>query len=47
VLKSVAHCGLLAILDIVVDLEGSRPRETGKFEDPGITTTNVSRQGRA
>jgi hypothetical protein len=42
-LKSVARHGFFTVLDIVADLEGGRPRDAGKFEDPGIIASDVSR----
>jgi hypothetical protein len=45
VLEGVACCGLLVVLSIIADLEGGRPRDTGEFEDPGVTTSDISRQG--
>jgi hypothetical protein len=47
VLKGVARCGLLVILAVVADLEGGRPRDTGKLEGLGLTASDALRQGRA
>jgi hypothetical protein len=37
----VAHCGLLVLLGIVADLEGSRPRDVGEIEDPSIIASGI------
>jgi hypothetical protein len=47
VLEGIARRGLLIILDVVADLKGRRPRTAGEIEDPGIITSDISRQGRA
>jgi hypothetical protein len=47
VLESVVRRGLLIVLDIVADLEGSCPRGTGELEGLGLIASNASRQGRA
>jgi hypothetical protein len=33
---------ILVVLSVVADLEGGRPWGAGKFEDLGVTTSDVS-----
>jgi hypothetical protein len=42
VLKGVACRGLLVVLGVIADLEGSRPWGTGELEDMGLTVSNAS-----
>jgi hypothetical protein len=46
-LKGVAHLGLLVVLSVVTDLEGSHPRGAGELEGLGLTTRGALRQGYA
>jgi hypothetical protein len=39
----VAHRGLLVLLGVVADLGGSRPRDMGEIEDPGIIIHSIPR----
>jgi hypothetical protein len=41
VLEGVAHRGLLVLVGIVADLEGSHPRDVGNIEDPVIITSDA------
>jgi hypothetical protein len=46
VLEGVACRGLLVLLGILTCLEGSRPRDVSKVEDPGVTILGILRLGR-
>jgi hypothetical protein len=45
-LESVTLRDLLLVIGVVTDLEGGCPRGEGKFEDLGVTTSDISQQGR-